>query len=271
MMRDNLQMVSHIAVKLALARVAAKLCKVSECQLVLRKALRLLVGNHLQAVLNCAQKKIRTAQVGNRLAGNPALFAEFIEHIERPPAPQTRPLAAKDQLLGLDKKFYLPNAAAPEFKVVTRHGNFFVAANRVNLALHRRNVRDRGVIKIFPPDKGREFGKKTRAERNVASDGPCFDQSRPLPVLAKVLIVGVGSGQRDCDRRRARIGTKPQIDAQNIAVGRPFLKQSDKSLGDTDKERCGCNRAGNGRAIRIEKDNNIDVARIIELAGAKLS
>src|SRR2546430_17719672 len=100
-------MVGHIAVKPGFVRVSAKICEASKRHLILRKALRLLIGDHLQPVLNFAQKEIGPAQVRHSLARDPAFLAELIEHVERAAAPQARSLAAKDQLLGLDKKFDL--------------------------------------------------------------------------------------------------------------------------------------------------------------------
>src|SRR3984893_14143322 len=146
-----------------------------------------------------------------------------------------------------------------------------MSADRVNLALYRGNVRDRGIIEILSPNEWREIGEKSLSERLVAGGGPRLDQGRALPVLAKTFVIGIGGGQRDRHRRRTRIGTQPQIDAQDITVPGPLLEQPDKPLRDAPKERRGLHLSGDRTTIGVEEDHDIDIARIIEFARAELA
>ena len=72
----------------------------------------------------------------------------------------TRAPAAEDQLLRLHEELDLANAAAPELEVVAGDRDPLVAAHGVDLALHRMDVGDRGVVEILAPDERREIGEE---------------------------------------------------------------------------------------------------------------
>ena len=201
---DSRQMVGQVLGEGLEPRVAAELGEARELRALERQPLRLLVGDHLQAVLDAAQEEIGLAQVLDRLGADPAFGAEFGEHVERARAAHLRPAPAEDQLLRLDEELDLANAAAPELDVVAGHDDAVVAAHGVDLALHRVDVGDRGIVEIFAPDEGREVGEEALAELEIARGRPRLDQRRALPVLAERLVIGVGAGGRERDRRRGR-------------------------------------------------------------------
>ena len=87
----------------------------------------------------------------------------------------------------------LTDAAAAELQVVAGHDDAVVAAHCMDLALHRVNVCDGGVVEILAPDERLELGQEALAELEIARRGPGLDQGRPLPVLAERLVVGVGA------------------------------------------------------------------------------
>ena len=147
------------------------------------------------------------------------------QHVEGAPPAQGRAPAAEDELLRLHEELDLADAAASELDVVAGDGDLVVAAHRMDLPLHRVHVGDRGEVEILAPDERREILEEALAEGEVAGDGPRLDQRGPLPVLADRLVVGVGGGERDRDRRRAGIGTQAVVDAMDVAVRRPLLQQ----------------------------------------------
>src|SRR5271166_5124587 len=100
------------------------------------QALRLLVRDHLQPVLDAAKEKVGLAQLLLGLGGHPFVGAELTQHVERARAAHLRPPTAEDELLRLDEELDLPDAAAAELQVVTRHDHLLVAAHRVDLTLH---------------------------------------------------------------------------------------------------------------------------------------
>src|SRR6266851_2796071 len=107
---------------------------------------------------------------------------QFGEHVERARAAHAWTAAAEYELLRLHEKLDLADAAASELDVMPGDGHLFVPTHRVNLALHRVNVGDRGVIEIFAPDERRQFLEKPCADRPVAGDRAGLDHRGPLPV-----------------------------------------------------------------------------------------
>jgi hypothetical protein len=89
-------------------------------------------------------------------------------HLRRPPP--------KNELLRLDEKLDLADAAAPELDVLARHDNLLMAAHGVDLALHRVYVGDRRLVELLAPDERREVGKKAPAKVEVARRGTGFDE-----------------------------------------------------------------------------------------------
>jgi hypothetical protein len=117
----------------------------------------LLVGDHLQAVLECAQELIGRAELVARVGGNPIAGREHVKHLERLAAAQLRMAAAGNQLLGLHEEFDLADAATPELDVVAFHGDLAVTPICVDLALHAVDVGNGGEVEIFAPDERREL------------------------------------------------------------------------------------------------------------------
>ena len=77
-----------------------------------------------------------------------------------------------------------------------------------------------------------------------------------------------GGGQRDRDLRRAGIGAKAQIDAQHIAVLGALLQQLHDAFRQAHIKRLRGRLRRQSRRVRIEQDDEIDVAGVIELARA---
>ena len=222
-------------------------------------------------MLDLAQDEIGRGEVFHRAARHLAVGAEFGEHFERARAAQVRPLAAENQLLGLDEKLDLANAAASELDVVARNSDLGVAAHGMDLPLHRVDVGKRRIIEIFAPDEGRQRLEKRAAKRDVARRRTRLDIGRALPVLAKHFVIAVGRGKGDRDRRRAWIWPQPQIDPQHIGIAGALLQQFDEALGQAHEQAGGIGDAGDGRRFRIVENRKIDIARIIELESAKLA
>jgi hypothetical protein len=117
----------------------------------------------------------------------------------------------KNELLRLDEKLDLADAAAPELDFVARHDNLLMAAHGVDLALHRVYVGDRRIVEILAPDERREVGKEAPAKLEVARRRTSFDQRRAFPVLADRLLILIGADRRGRARRRGRIWPQAQV------------------------------------------------------------
>ncbi len=116
-----------------------------------------------------------------------------------------------------------------------------------------------------------EAGEEGGAGGAVAGDGACLDHRGALPVLPHALVVGLGGQHRERQRGRGRIGPQPEVGAEDIAVGGAMLQQADEIAGEPDEEILHRSPALIGDLGRVVEDDEIDVARIIELPRAELA
>src|SRR5688500_7420049 len=103
-------------------------------------------------MLDGAKLHIGLAEVGLSLLVDPARYSERRQHVERAQTAERRVAAAGDQLLGLDEKFDLTNAAPAELDVVAGDGDCLMTTKIMDLPLDRMDVGDGGVVEIFSPD-----------------------------------------------------------------------------------------------------------------------
>ena len=115
------------------------------------QGLRLLIVHHLQAVFNRPKKAIGLLHCVTRRFVDPLILAQLVKCGECIAVAQGRISAARNQLLGLRKKFDFADSAATKFDVVAFDRNFAVPAIGVNLSLHRVNVCNCGKVEIFAP------------------------------------------------------------------------------------------------------------------------
>ena len=90
--------------------------------------MRLLVGDHLQAVLDAAQKAVGLVEFVARLGFDPAALGEPRAARRACGDAQIRLPAAGDQLLRLHEELDLADAAAPELDVVAGDRDLPIAA-----------------------------------------------------------------------------------------------------------------------------------------------
>ena len=202
-----------------------------------RQRLRLLVIDHLQAVLDRAQKDVSRLHLVARGGVDPAVIAELVERGERIAVAQRRIAPAGDQLLGLREKLDLANAAAAELDVVALDRDLAMAAIGVDLPLHRVHVGDRREVEIFAPHEGRQLVEDRLARRDVAGAGARLDHGGALPVLPHALVVGERRRGRNRDCGRGRIGPQPQIGAEHVAVAGALLQQLHQALRHAHEQR----------------------------------
>src|SRR5271169_1527615 len=137
---DAAQMASDFGDEAIEFLIAAKFGEALELARLGGQALRLLVGDHLQAVLEPAQELIGPGQFVGRFRADPTVAFKLGQHVERAGAAHPRASAAEDELLRLYEELDLADSATAELDVVSGHGDFFVAAERVDLTLHRMDV-----------------------------------------------------------------------------------------------------------------------------------
>ena len=74
-----------------------------------------------------------------------------------------------------------------------------------------------------------------------------------------------------CQRGGARIGTQPQVRAKDIAMLCPVLKDSDEPACQADKEIDGLIGLDDGRRVRIDQHDQVDIGREVQLIGTELA
>ena len=146
-----------------------------------------------------------------------------------------------------------------------------VAAIGVDLPLHGVHVGDGGEVEILAPDERREIAEQRLARSNIAGARARLDQRRALPVLAAALVIVERRRRRYRDLGGRRIGPQPQVDAKYVAVGGALLQDFHQAAREADIKLAGLGSRSERRSRRIEKNDEIDVARIIELEGAHLA
>jgi len=144
--------------------------------------------------------------------------------------------ATGDQLLCLHEELDFANAAASELDVVTGNRDLPMAADGMDLALHRMDIVDGGEVEILAPDVRRQHFQEACARLPVARDGTRLDEGSALPVLPAAFVVALRGRERDGDGRAARVGTEAQIGAEDIAVRRPLLQHLHEIFRDTNEE-----------------------------------
>ena len=179
--------------------------------------------------------------------------------------------AAGDELLGLHEELDLADAAAAELDVVAFDRDLAMAAIGVDLPLHVVDVGDGGEVEILAPDEGRQFAQQLLAGGDVAGAGARLDHGGALPVAADALVVVERRRGRDRDLGRGRIGPQPQIGAEHVAVGGALLQQLHQAARDAHVERRRLDAGHERRRAGVVEHDEVDVARIVELARAHLA
>ena len=239
--------------------------------LVLRQRVALLVGDHLDAVLDPPQEPVILEEVAGRIGGDPAPLGQFVQRLVGAPAAQLRCASAGDELLGLDEELDLANAAPPELHIVTADGDVVEAAMAIDTGLHRLDVGDRREVEIFAPDEGRQLLEERLARRPVARDGAGLDHGGALPVAPRALVIAHRRIGGDRQRHRARVGPQPQIGAEDIAVGGPFADDPHQPPHDAREGVDRFGRIGGDRLLGIEEHDQVDIAGIVQFARAQLA
>src|SRR5215813_14845231 len=192
------------------------------------KRMGLLVGHHLQTMLDGPQEVVSSDELVPRLCIDPAVGRQCRECDEGTAVAQLRMPSAGDQLLGLDKEFDLANATPSELYVVAFDGDFAMTSIGMGLPLHFMNIRNRGVIEIFAPDEWRQIAEKLFAGADVAGASARLDQRRAFPVLTAALVIVERGGVRNCNLGRRGIRPQSQIDAEYVSIGGTRLQDFDQ-------------------------------------------
>ena len=109
------------------------------------------------------------------------------------------------------------------------------------------------------------------SQANVARRGARLDHGGALPVLAHAFIVIGGGFKGDGNLGGAGVGAQAQVNAKAVAVFRHVLQNRNQPLGEPHKECGGLDAFGHWRGFRIVENDEIDIAGVIQFAGAVLA
>ena len=264
-------MAEQILCKGRAALIAEEVRKTLDGLGVVGQRMGLLVRDHLQPVLDLAQKLVGFGQFLARLKRDPVAGRENLQRVQRGAHPQLRMTAAGNQLLCLREKLDLADAAAADLDVMALDRDLALAAIGLHLPLHVMDVGQCRKIQMLAPDERREFGDQRLARFGVAGARPRLDHRRAFPGSPFPLVIMQRRVGRNRHLRRGRIGPQAQIDAEHVAVARALLQQTRERLRHAHEERrrldVGDQRGGGG----IEKHDQVDVAGIVQFAGAHLA
>ncbi len=156
---------------------------------IFRQGVGLLVGDHLQPVLDPPQERVGRGELVARLEGDPVARRQNIQRLERRAYAQFGMPSARDQLLGLREEFDLANAAASNLDVMTFHGDLALPTEGLHLPLHVMHVGQRSEIEMLAPDEGCDLRDQRVAGFRIAGAGPRLDHRSALPGSAFPLII----------------------------------------------------------------------------------
>ena len=252
-------------------RVAGEPRDVAQPLGVLGQLVRLLVADHLHAMLDAAQVDVGRLEIGGDVRLDPAALQQVGERGQRRPHAQVGLPSAGDELLRLDEEFDLADAAAAELQVVARDADAAEAPVGVDLALHGVNVGDGRKVEVLAPDERRQLLQEALARRNVTGARPRLDQRRAFPVLADRLVVVQRRLRRQRHLRRARVRPEPQIGAEHVAVARALLHQLDEVARQANQERLRLEPLADGDLLALVEDDEIDIGGVVQLECAVLA
>ncbi len=182
-----------------------------------RERMGLLIGNHLQPVLERAKPVIAFAQHLRVLFADQPGGGQSIEAGPRAAQPQRGIASAVDQLMGLGEEFDLPNPPAPLLEVEA--GAWALGAGVVGADSlgQPSDLGDRPEIEAAPPDERADRGKEALACRHIAGAGPRPDEGSAFPRQCRAFVMGQRGLIGDCQRADLARGTEPQIDSEDVA------------------------------------------------------
>ena len=235
------------------------------------QAVRLPVVHHLQPVLHAALEGVCRAKVRRRAGFDMPCRDERLQRLQRAAPAQARIAAAPKKLLRLHEEFDLTDAAAAELDIVPFQAGPACAARGVDLLLDRPDVLRRSEVQMAAPDEGLQRFEERLPCLDIAGDGPRLNHRRPLPVAPGIAVIMLGGAHRHGRRGGARIGAEAKVGAEHIALRRLLPDDPHQALRQPREGRLYAAPAGVGRAVLVVEQDQVDIARIVELGGAELA
>src|ERR1043166_2557306 len=231
-----------------------------------RHGVGLLLGLHLQAVLDTAQKEIGLIQRQNFFSRKKIELAQGTQGLARAGLLEKRVARAVDKLERLDNKFDFANATRAEldvpFQVLLSNHVAFDPAFDAGDFVQQIGRRTSWV------NEGLELTKTFVAELTAAAHHARFDQGQTLPRLAKASVVILHADQRTGQRPGRTFRPETKIDPKERAFTINAGKRLGVSLAET-IEPFVSGKTGQDLALPAVQEKKIDIGAVIQFATAE--
>ena len=225
----------HIAVRiqhrsqLGMIRITQPLCDALPQERIFRQGMRLLVAQHLHAILQAAQEQIGLAQaIGMRLRQMPGR-GQCAQGRQQGALAQHQLAPAADQLQGLHQEFDFANAAGAELQIV---GELALLHLGIDHRLHLAQPVERGVVEIAAIDERPQGFEQFFAGSDVARHRPRLDPGVTFPVAALALVVLLHRREAQSHATGIAEGSQAQVHAMAETIGGDIAQQLREALAD---------------------------------------
>jgi hypothetical protein len=231
----------------------------------------LLVGDHLEPVLDLAMGAVVGDEGGGVHLGHPAALRQAQEPLDRAAHAQGGVAAARDELARLGEELDLADAARGELEVAAFQCAAVQALVLADAQAHVVRLLDGGIVEVFAPDEGRERAQEALPCRDIARAGARLDVGRALPGAPEAFVVALGRLHREAHGRDRGVGAQAQVGAEHVAFGGEVRECRGHAAGRADQLRAGLGVVVAREAGFVEEDDQVDVGGIVELSGAHLA
>ena len=233
------------------------------------QSMDLRVAQHLQAVLEAAQIRVRGLQLGDDIRRQQPRARELRQRAQQRGRLQPAVATAADELEGLHDELDLANAAGTELDVIGELAPLDLALDQ---RFHLPQALEHPVVQIAAIDERPHRGSVNFGVALGRRDRACLDVCVTLPVAAVAWQVILEGGKTGNQRAAVPEGAQSQVDAQHEAVGRRRLQQPYEALAEPREELLVRNRA---RAVCLamlgKQQNEVDVRGEVELAASEFA
>jgi hypothetical protein len=233
--------------------------------------MRLLILDHLQPMLDAAERRIMIRKARRIVGLDPPRRGERRECVDRRGNAQRRIAAAIDQLMHLREKFDLANAAAPTLQVEAGAECLTLREMVADPVAHRADFLELAKIEAAAPDERLDRRQKLLAQRAVARRCARTDKRRLLPRERFGFIIGDRRIHRQDDRRHLGMRTQAQVDAEHMAVAGARRQYFGHPPRDPHRRLARIVALAARERVGVEDQYRVDVRRIVELVAAELA
>ena len=255
----------------------------------LREALRLLVVDILNGMLDVAQEDVVLGKPRGHFGGNAAVAREHLEHRERLAPAKKRITSAADDLKRLREELDLADAAASELDVDARAAAGELASGRLGAdhLVQARERRNSVEIQILSEDERTHEGRDVpllllevlRRREDGLVDDAALEPGEALPVAALRVEILLEHVRRAHDRTRLAVRTQAHVDSEDEAGPLDVVQGGNHAPCQPFIELLHGERAAGVRkfgrrprlAFLVEEEDEVDVGGDVELSAAELA